>query len=54
MSTLTLRWDTMLNITKVEFELIQDPGICLYFLKKVWEVEFLVFQIDIVKPTISI
>ena len=38
LSTLTLRWDTMLNITKVESELIQDPGICLYSLKKVWEV----------------
>ena len=38
---------------KVELELITDPDIA-YSLKKVWEVEFFIFLIDIVKPTISI
>ena len=42
-----LSWDVMLNIKKVELGFIPDP-------EKVREVEFLVFLIDIVKPTISI
>ena len=50
--TTALSWDAMLNMTKVEFELISDADI--YSLKEVWEAEFLVFLRDIVKPTISI
>ena len=43
--------DPMLNMTKLELELIPDP---VYSLKKIREVEFLIFLIDIVKPTIII
>ena len=48
----TLSWDAMLNMTKRELKLIPDLD-CTYSLKKVREVEFLVFLIDIVKPAVS-
>ena len=43
----------MLKITKIELELITDPGMT-YSLKKIQEVEFLIFLIDTGKPTINI
>ena len=43
--------DPMLNMTKLELELIPDPA---YSLKKIREVECLIFLIDIVKPAIII
>ena len=48
-----LSWDAMLKITKIELELITDPGMT-YSLKKIQEVEFLIFLIDTGKPTINI
>ena len=48
LSAPALSWDAMLNMTNVK------TLICTYSLKKVREVEFLIFLIDIVKPTISI
>ena len=38
-----LNWHSMLNMTTVELELISDADIYLFF-KKVWEMEFLIFQ----------
>ena len=49
----SLSWDVMLKITKIELELITDTDIT-YSLKKVQEVEFLIFLIDMAKPTINI
>ena len=40
-------------MTKVELEIITDPDM-LYSFKKVQEAEFLMFLIDIAKPTINI
>ena len=54
LSARVLSWNAMLNTTKVKLELIPDPGIYIYSLKKVQEVEFLMFLINIVKPTINI
>ena len=48
-----LNWDAMLNMTKVEFELISDAN-KFFFLRKVQEVEFLVYLKIIVKPTTHI
>ena len=31
MSAPTLGWDSMLNMTKVELELIPDPDKCIFF-----------------------
>ena len=49
LSVPAVSWEVMLNMTKVELELISD-----YFLKKSEEVKFLMFLRDIAKPTISI
>ena len=55
-----LSWDAMLKIEKLKkkkkkkLELISDPDINVYFLRKLEEVEFLIFLIDIAKPTINI
>ena len=48
-------WDALLNMTKVELELILDADMDL-FIEKLWEVELFKFSQDnnIVKPTISI
>ena len=54
LSARVLSWDAMLNTTKVKFELIPDPGMYIYSLKKVQEVEFLIFLINIVKPAINV
>ena len=48
-----LSWDAVLNMTKIELELISDADMYLLF-EKVWEVEFLTFLKDTVKSTISI
>ena len=48
-----LSWDAILKITKIKLELIPDPT-CIYSLKKVQEVEFLVFLVDTIKKTINI
>ena len=53
LSVQALNWDAMLNIKKVELELITDPDIFIFF-KKVWEVDFLIFLVAITKPTINI
>ena len=53
LSAAALSWDAMLNRTKVELELIPDPDMYIFF-KKGQEVEFLIFLIAIVKPTIGI
>ena len=53
LSAKALSWDAMLNITKVEIELIPDPDIYIS-LKKAREVEFLIFLIDMVKTAINI
>ena len=46
-------WEAMLNMIKVEIQFISDPNMYIFF-KKVREVvEFLIFLIEIVKPTIS-
>ena len=54
-----LSWDAMLKIEKLKkkkkkLELISDPDINVYFLRKLQEVEFLIFLVDIAKPTINI
>ena len=48
-------WDALLNMAKVELELILDADMDL-FIEKLWEVELFKFSQDnnIVKPTISI
>ena len=48
LSAPALSWDAMLNMTNVK------TLICTYSLKKVREVEFLIFLIDIVRPRIGI
>ena len=53
LSAPALSWDAILNMTKVKLELVQILT-CTYFLKMVWEVEFLIFLIDIVRTIISI
>ena len=53
LSAAAMSWDAMLNMTKVELKLIPDPNMYIFF-EKILEVEFLIFLIDIVKPTISI
>ena len=49
-----LSWDVIPKITKIELELIPNPVICIYSLKKVQEVEFLTFLIDTAKPTVNV
>ena len=53
LSAPALGLDAILNITKVELDLISDPDMHIS-LKKVQEVEFFIFLLDIVKPTKSI
>ena len=49
-----ISWDTTLNITKIEFELMQDPDRFISF-EKDMRVEFLIFVIYIMaKLTVSI
>ena len=48
-----LSWGAMLKMTKLSLELFQILT-CRYSLKKVQEVEFLTFLIDVAKPTINI
>ena len=45
-----ISWNAMLKMTKIKLKLITDT----YSLKKVQEVEFLIFLIDKAKPTINI
>ena len=42
----------MLKMTKVKFELVPDPDMYIFFEK--CTVEFVIFLIDIAKPTINI
>ena len=51
MSAQGLSLDTMLKMTKIKLKLIPDLDMYI-FLRKVQEVEFLIFLIDIAKPTI--
>ena len=53
LSASALNWDVILYLTKVELELISDLT-CIYSLRKIWEVEFLIFSIDTGNPTIII
>ena len=53
LSVPALSWKAMFNMTKVELGLFQILT-CTYPVKKVREVKFLIFLIDILKPTISI
>ena len=48
-----LSCNAMLNMTKVELKLIPDSSMYILF-EKVREEEFLIFLIDIVRPTTSI
>ena len=48
-----LSWDAMLNMTKMELELISDPDMYIFFEKGMRGGVFL-FVIDIVRPKISI
>ena len=49
-----ISWDTILNITKIEFELMQDRDRFISF-EKGTRVEFLIFVIYIMaKPAVSI
>ena len=43
----TLIWDAMLNMTKVDLELISNDDMYLFF-KKIWKTEFLTFLRNIV------
>ena len=52
-SALGLSWDAILKMTKVELEFIPYPDIYLFF-KNVWELEFFIFLIGRVEPTINI
>ena len=54
LSAPSLSWHAMLKIAKIELELIPDPEMYIYSLRKVQEVEFLIFLIDIAKITINI
>ena len=49
-----LSWDAMLKTTKVEFLNLFQILTPKYSLKKVQEVEFLIFLVDTIKPTINI
>ena len=49
-----LSWDAMLKITKIKLELIPDPEIYIYSLRKVQEMEFLIFLTDKAKSAIYI
>ena len=53
LSAPALSWDAILNMEKVELKL-NPHSECTYSLKKVREVKFLMFLLDIVKPTIGI
>ena len=53
LSALGLNWDAMLKITKIELELIPDPDMYIFF-EKGTSGAFLLFLIDIAKPTINI
>ena len=48
-----LSWDPMLKMTKIELNLFQILA-CIYYLRKIQEVEFLIFLVDIAKPTINV
>ena len=48
-----LSWDAILNMTKVELELISHPDMYIFF-EKGTAGGFLIFLIDTVKPAISI
>ena len=48
-----LSWDAMLKMTKSELDLFQILA-CIHFLRKVQEVEFLMFLIGTTKPTINV
>ena len=54
LSTPALSSDVMLKMTKIDLELIPHPDMFKYSLKKVQEVEILIFLIDIAKPAINI
>ena len=45
-------WDAMLKMTKLNLNLFQIPK-CMYYLRKVQEVEFPVFLIDTARPIIN-
>ena len=47
-----LSWDAMVQMTKIELELIQNPDMYIFF-EKGTKVEFFIFLIDIAKPTIN-
>ena len=53
-----LSWDAILKMTKIKLEIITDPNMyiltCIFSLKKVQEMEFLIFLIDTAKPKINI
>ena len=51
-----LKWNAMLKMTKIEPELVEPEQIltCVYSLRKVQEVGFLIFLIDTAKPTKNI
>ena len=53
LSAPALTWDLILSMTKVKINLFQILTFT-YSLKKLSEIEFLTFLIDIVKPKISI
>ena len=53
LSALCLSCNAMLKITKIKLELISDPDMSKSFEKRV-KSEFLIFLIDIAKPTITI
>ena len=48
-----LSWDAMLKMTKLSLNLFQILT-CIYSLRKIQEAEFIIFLIDIAKPTINI
>ena len=45
-------WDAMLKMTKLNLNLFQILK-CMYYLRKVQEVEFLIFSIDTARPIIN-
>ena len=47
-----LSWDATPKMTKIKLELFPNPDM-FYFFKKVQELEFLIFLIDIAKPLIN-
>ena len=55
-----LSWDARLKMTKTKLELISDPDMyifqiltCIYSLKKVHQVEFLIFLIATAKSAVN-